>query len=120
MSKLPLCYREVTQQDIINFYKEIGVKVACTLCHHNEFDLPLMEKSTAADLFRIGIIEPTIPVPEYVRPFLLHDEVIGDDIVSFPLTCKRCGNIMLVNAENILDWKEQQVKPQPDQGAAHE
>ncbi len=120
MSKLPSCYREVTQQDIINFYKGIGVKAACNLCHHNEFDIPLMNKSTAADLLFIAAGEPAEPPQEYVRPFLLHDEVIGDDIVSFPLTCKRCGNIMLVNAENILDWKEQQVKPQPDQGAAHE
>lgn len=120
MSKLQSCYREITQQDIIDFYKGIGVKAACTLCHHNEFDIPLMNKSTAADLLFIAAGELAPPPQEYVRPFLLHDEVIGNDMVSFPLTCKRCGTIMLVNAENILDWKELQVKPQPDQGAAHE
>ncbi|MFM4937786.1 hypothetical protein [Aeromonas enteropelogenes] len=118
MSKLPQCYREVTQGDIINFYKGVGIKAACTLCHHNEFDIPLMEKTTAADLFQITIGEATSPPKEYVRPFLLRDEVIGDDIVSYPLTCKRCGNIMLINAENVLDWKEQQAKL--EQGESHE
>lgn len=115
MSKLPSCYREVTQEDIINFYKWIGIKTACTLCHHNEFDIPLMEKTTAADLFKITMGEVTSQTSEYVRPFLLRDEVIGDDIISYPLTCKRCGNIMLVNAENILDWKEQLEKPEQDE-----
>lgn len=118
MSKLPLCYREVTQKDIISFYKGIGIKAACTLCRHNEFDIPLMNKTTAADLMRVTVGESELEIQEYVRPFLLHDEVIGDDIVSFPLTCKRCGNIMLVNAEILLDWKEQQAKS--EQGESHE
>ncbi|MDX7923380.1 hypothetical protein SJS82_15750 [Aeromonas media] len=120
MSKLTSVYREVTQQDIISFYNENGIKASCTLCHHNEFDIPLMNKSSAADLLLIAAGEPAQPPQEYVRPFLLHDEVIGDDIVSFPLTCKRCGNIMLVNAEIILDWKEQQAKPEPELGDPHD
>ncbi|HDZ8896384.1 hypothetical protein N7319_21550 [Aeromonas dhakensis] len=118
MSKLPSCYREVTQDDIIRFFKGVGIKAACTLCHHNEFDIPLMEKSTALDLFNITMGEGTSQPKEYVRPFLLCDEVLGNDIVSFPLTCKRCGNIMLVNAEILLDWKEQQAKS--EQGESHE
>ncbi|MFM5128419.1 hypothetical protein ACET92_19685 [Aeromonas veronii] len=110
MSKLPSVYREVTQQDIISFYNDNGIKASCTLCHHNEFDIPLMNKSTALDLFHAAAGAHVLPSQEYVRPFVLHDEVLGDDIATYPLTCKRCGNVRLLNAENVLDWKELKAK----------